>query len=516
MSTGDVSDLLHVGYVGVVEQINDKFRVAKLPLVQPLDVIQKFREIRDDSKKNVLDLQKAILAYWEKKPIEYWSLPYCFPYAYSANHIPPANPPEIISEQCYHDQLKEESNRLDRIYYSQCVIDLKLEEWKHKCKVDYFFNAVRAIYANTYFKTRLLMLENPAVKFFSTDRIGWPSYHKRSIDFEVTDDVNISVYSNFGYGNSSYFYILLTYKGILVLPYSFIVEYYYSEVDEIISYTRKYYPDRENWNDVLNFVSDACNTAASDVKKFIRKYIVEEVEKMLYGLADIIRQPAKALADIVASSNLSSRKFTSIRNIDARSHRGTKDTELYEVLPSELPWVWQSKKINDAVCCIDKLLALKAIYPEVEGQVSKIRHLATEALPGLLRCKAGIDKDIGRLHKEVAVLKKSIEILEFAIKPFEFEIEWLEITAELEHIGEIDEFGDFDVSLDWRGHSAIQKGYEVKHSAFTDLKLEKAKKINEKVCLERNIFLRETLSLSLERCIGNISKSIGIKQANTV
>ena len=105
---------------------------------------------------------------------------------------------------------------------------------------------------------------------YSTDTLGWSDF-----TYKVTDDVTITIGTNFGYGQSSYFHLGLCYKGIDVLPYSFVTKYYYANMADIIRYTRLYEVKHDSWNVAFEFVERMANLATANPDAFIEETIVE-------------------------------------------------------------------------------------------------------------------------------------------------------------------------------------------------------------------------------------------------
>ena len=117
---------------------------------------------------------------------------------------------------------------------------------------------------------------------YSSDVMGW--YEP---NFNVAGNVRIGLKSNFCYGRSAYFDVLLNYKGINILPYSDLVNYYWSNMMDNLRCTRSYTTCRYNWPEVLKFVADICNWIEQDPVSFEKKWIIDEVEQMMDGLKDI-------------------------------------------------------------------------------------------------------------------------------------------------------------------------------------------------------------------------------------
>jgi hypothetical protein len=109
--------------------------------------------------------------------------------------------------------------------------------------------------------------------------------------FLITDDIEIKIHTNFGFGWSSYFYLGLTYKGIKILPYSFFVKYYYADRRDIARYTRLYSTEHESWNYAFNFVENVAEQAAEGDESFATEFIMNEVNEMVYCLRRILNNP---------------------------------------------------------------------------------------------------------------------------------------------------------------------------------------------------------------------------------
>lgn len=98
-------------------------------------------------------------------------------------------------------------------------IEKQQRERRAEIKNEYVRKIRRCIYAMDYYKA-LPSVKTSSLMYFS-ENIGW--YRP---DYTITDNVQISVRTNFCYGRSAYFHVNLNYKGINILPYSDIVVYF--------------------------------------------------------------------------------------------------------------------------------------------------------------------------------------------------------------------------------------------------------------------------------------------------
>ena len=77
------------------------------------------------------------------------------------------------------------------------------------------------------------------------------------------------------------FFLWLKYKGIDILPYSYVVKYYYANRMDIHRYTRMYDVTRDSWNLSFKFVEETANSAADDEESFVNRYILNEINQMV-------------------------------------------------------------------------------------------------------------------------------------------------------------------------------------------------------------------------------------------
>jgi len=108
--------------------------------------------------------------------------------------------------------------------------------------------------------------------------------------FNLTKNLGVQFFTNFGYGNSSYFCIKLRFKNIDIIPFSEWVRYSDSRYDELLSYSQDYYVKNSSWKGAMAYTRSAVNLCVEDESKFIEKYITSECEWLVNGLKDIIAE----------------------------------------------------------------------------------------------------------------------------------------------------------------------------------------------------------------------------------
>ncbi len=118
-------------------------------------------------------------------------------------------------------------------------------------------------------------------------------------EYKLNEDLSFKFNTNFGYGNSSYFYNILVFKNLQIFPFMDWCNYKYAQVSEMMQYTEIFHEVNTNqkkkviikeefWEDAMNFVAEACNTSIQSEYNFINKYIVEPIENLISFLNEIV------------------------------------------------------------------------------------------------------------------------------------------------------------------------------------------------------------------------------------
>ncbi|WP_316828602.1 hypothetical protein [Pedobacter miscanthi] len=124
---------------------------------------------------------------------------------------------------------------------------------------------------------------DPAILAISHRRMGWEyPVHK------LNDNFTVFFKTNFGYGNSSYFYSIIQYKGILVVPYSDWIKYRFVNKYEIIRYSANHFVSNESWEWAMEYAKDAWNLANLSESAFVNRYLLGQCEEMVSGLASFL------------------------------------------------------------------------------------------------------------------------------------------------------------------------------------------------------------------------------------
>jgi hypothetical protein len=106
--------------------------------------------------------------------------------------------------------------------------------------------------------------------------------------YELNNQFKIDVRTNFGYGYSSYFDLILYYKEYPIIPYTNIVYYRYIDAYSLIHNTQDYPVMDESWADCFDFTVRIINDFNQGKQEFIEKYVVETIDEMFKTLGYIL------------------------------------------------------------------------------------------------------------------------------------------------------------------------------------------------------------------------------------
>lgn len=130
---------------------------------------------------------------------------------------------------------------------------------------------------------------------------GWNQFGK---NLQITEDLQGDVFGNFGFGKSSYFYILLTYKDIPITTFTDYIKYEFVSGWEVVRYTRRFYqPFYKNdefgnvtrtvsinygeWSNLMSYVISLANIPVCDSEHFFLNYINREFRTMVQQLKEM-------------------------------------------------------------------------------------------------------------------------------------------------------------------------------------------------------------------------------------
>ena len=256
----------------------------------------------------------------------------------------------------------------------------------------------RFIYAFYYKRKLEEVKQNSAIKMFSTDATGWRHY-----PYDITENIKISVKTNFAYGSAAYFFCNLKYMDIDILPYSAVVNYYRVKWNQFLRYTRKYEPECRNWENALRFVSEVSNMARHDVEKFVNVWIYKELHTMVKGLHNLIDNPdsdpgimqIKKLDLIDKTSQIKKGLYRLV--VDCTED----DVREYEALPNEKIVAYKAEKISGCIKLLGNLRQLKGICEYAGDCIEEIKKMNIQIIPEIEQCLENIAIRTQRLKSDL-------------------------------------------------------------------------------------------------------------------
>lgn len=432
----DYSNRLNVGFILSLVSEKDKLTVKKISVKYSdyiISVLNKLDEYDSYAQLyNVFDVEKYIKqCTFDQKNI----YSYCWPNEYDAAYISKASIKEIDKKE-YDQKLKDIKDQISYDYdkkihsrhwvnnhyeylssYEKNQLEQKkrrdieeaLSEYKKLRLHQYIEDVKRYIFAQHY-NTTMQDVKNTCL-MYSSEAIGWYKPH-----YNITGNARIGLSSNFCYGRSAYFDVLLNYKGINILPYSDLVNYYWSNMMDNIRCTRSYSAYRYNWDAVLDFVAEICNWIERDSVSFEKKWIIDEVEAMMNGLKDIKNSINNYYKRLEEAKEAEGKNNTLPRQIKYRNINDSI-TRQYQTYPHETTLVLQVDKLSAALSLLEELTSLKNIYSPVVTHINTIIKYNEDIIPaikaGCIFLSTQIDskqKELNQLENDIKNLQQKITI----------------------------------------------------------------------------------------------------------
>lgn len=250
---------------------------------------------------------------------------------------------------------------------------------------------------------------------FSSERHGdGREKNKRGIGYhaehKVNEDLSVRVETNFCYGSSTYFSVVVTYKGIELLPYSVWVHYYFAGFVHLLKYTRSYIRERNSWHMCMNFLEKFINSAIDNPEDFIHNEVMREVNGLLDGLQNIFNQSQEDFEkELKVKKRLGDDRYIGI--LGAR-HANESDENEYVITPNEVSMIYRMEKVSGALRFLDNLRKVKEIYTEVSDAIDKIIEMNQQIYPEVESAIPPVENEIKKLNEELAPRNKRLNVCE--------------------------------------------------------------------------------------------------------
>lgn len=401
--------------------------------------IRKYRQLKndlydmlDDNDYDVIDMKEA---YSQKVPLNK-TFDMCIHHGYNESYIDPIISPQIDIEETKikiaekeREIIDNEKEKLKQNFpqFSKKMIKTRahiksislIREYHHRLKYDFLSKCAPYIEALAYKETFKKICDE--VVFISTERHGWKKSSKNkeeglpSWEYEINDDIRISLWSNFCYGNSSCFMLRVYYKNIMLCPYSEFVTYRYANATDIIKYTRKYYVERESWNYAADFVVDFCNKAIYDPEEFVKKEIVNEIKELVNELTKIASSKELYLENAFSKKTFDTKRFSGIQGV---TEYNKVELANYNENPHEYEILFRMEKISGALAFLESIEQFTCISRYVRRAIVRIEDLNINIYPELIAVIEPLSDEVEKLFRKVQKIRKKKESLHEELKPY--------------------------------------------------------------------------------------------------
>lgn len=211
-------------------------------------------------------------------------------------------------------------------------------------------------------------------------------------EHQVNSNFRLSFRTNFGYGRSSHFFILLNYKGVQIFPFMDWLNYQFVEVSQLARYSKmihewetveKSYESQgktttyskeevvikqEFWQTAMDYILEAANMAITDENAFIIKYIVEPIENLVNELNSLLSDDSESIVLTYPKFN----ENFELKSLDEEGKLLFKKLYLMDV---------KAEKISGALQFIDEFRKLILIIENPELYVKRVESINQQLRP---------------------------------------------------------------------------------------------------------------------------------------
>ena len=481
-------------YICVLRKQGNLVKFVQEPIEQSVALESMLKTSLENPNKSVLDLQDQMMMAFKEDNRPYIS--YLSPYSYDSSFVEGVSFPREITYERYSEELREREQ--SRTEYNQKLYnylkeregedayqskvkeatEVDIEKFVKDQKERYYRNSIRYIHAYNY-KMKLSLCESDTDNvMYSRESIGWDGY-----EYKVNDDVIIYVNTNFGYGYSSYFTLGLKYKGIDILPYSIVVNYYYADMRDVLRYLRNYRTQSESWNLAFDFVEKTANLAATEPDKFCDKFLKNEINSMLAGLADVIANPEAFLNKF--STMTSEDNDSGLITVRAQMYEGEKSK--FKVYPYEMSVAFMAEKIMNALMLLNNLESVSTVYCPAQDAVLKVKEISMKGLPKVKECADKMIPQLNNLREALNKIDTELERITQDIKVHDDSI--TAIVEERNNKGG-------NVSF-----YTVEQEYRSTHLEYSNLCVEKKKLVDKRAKVNEELRTRLDFLDILNDCI---------------
>ncbi len=484
---------VNIDYICAIFEKDGKTVFETVDIPQSVEDISKLEAMVENDNEYLVDMQAQMNNY-NPNPQTRIPLDYVSPHEYNEAYIDQAKYPEILTYNEYMNLMLKKEAELKQTCEAlfgnlresdpegyknrlEAYVSKGLFEFDKLKKTEFFIKAKRYINAQDYYCALIDLNQRPDLRMYSTDTLGWTSF-----SYKVTEDISITLNTNFGYGRSAYFALNLIYKGIKILPYSVLVRYYYANMWDIIRYTRLYDLVHDSWNVAFAFVEDVANQAAASPSEFLEKWVLNEVKEMVRGLHAILENPSMTIREMVyKTGRVVENGYLLVRNMSY------DEKSTYGVYPEEMTMAVKAEKITGALQFLSNLTELSKLLPDIEGFIEEIKHLAVSLIPSL-------DHRISAINSKLQTLRHNKDVWETELANIEKELD-----AHEQQIEQIESFYK-EIANENFTKEKLYNMYEQGNAEYRKLKAQKNEHVEKINRLTNEIRMRQNFVDQLTAC----------------
>ena len=488
-------------YIGVVKEIDGRVSYDAIEIPHPhTEFLEQISDMVNNANRTVFDLQSHFDLWFKESPARF-----NYTLGYSDSYVEGICKPKDITNDEYQDKIsKPEENRV-----SYKANESYEEALNRKLKEYYLQDCQYYIRVLDYYDKYKSLKEDPTIKMISTSFIGWTN-----IPYKITSEISADMSTNFGYGVSSYFILILKYKDIKIIPYSHLVKYPKAQAADLIRNTRSYKTDSDSWEPCLKFTARAAELAKQGPDVFFDEFLVREIDEMMSGLRRV-HQSAEAEVEHFINFRNPQNPYIYVREFSS------EEKNEYNVYKKEFVLMFKVEKLAGALDFLEELGKISDCYDKIDGYIEEIKQINRTLIPEIDAFLVELSKEIEakkiksvELQEEIDVKDAEVERLDELMAPYEDELDSLKKKA-------VDEFGtqkkaehkdeDWDdIKHQFRGREIslereVKEQYISQHPQFVELQNERSQISNErsglynkKRDLDKDIRYRENIVKALE------------------
>lgn len=511
MNDKETERIVNRHYIGVVKEIQNSLKYFEVEIPQEDILIAEIEAMKENDNRTLMDIQQLFTKFYPKEELQYNYYNYLFPRSYSSSYVSGVEYPQLLTYDEYkanleatekqirdeeylfksyeeRDQLKKLKETSEEKFKNRVeeIVSEKMREHVNSLRKGFQYH--RFIFAHQYTTKLREIINESNVKMWSTDQIGWKVF-----EYVVNDDITIYILSNFGYGSASYFFCNLKYKDINILPYTDVIKYYYVKMTDFVRYTRRYNIERGSWVQVFAFVVSTANMAKHEPERFIKEWIVNEVDEMMQHMRIIMDRPKKVLEEYLnINQEIELCYYQIFRNCS------NIDRDDYLILPEEKVIAFKAEKITGCLFLLDNLKKLTEITNIIVPYIEEIEKMNLRIQPEIETHIDSLNKDIDGLNSNLNNVITEIQALEPSLEQHRKNIE--EVRREMNKKANegteypINNYGIFDA----------EQEYKKTHPEYVELKKEYEELNERKAYLQKEIKRRENFLEILTKCMKRI------------